>query len=58
MLHGKEDHILDIQKIKYKAEQNYFRSKYKYSKYITKSMNKSELWKEQTGWRLGNAFNK
>ena len=26
-------------------------------KSVTKDMSKAELWKEQTGWRLGNAFN-
>ena len=37
--------------------QNYFSSKYKRSKSVTKGMNKFEFRKEQTGCRLGNAFN-
>ena len=37
--------------------QNYIRSKYKHSKSITKGISKSELWIEQTGWRLESAFN-
>ena len=36
--------------------QNYLQSKDKHSKSIKKDASKSELWKEQTGWRLGNAF--
>ena len=54
----KTHHIIEIQKLKYKTGQyfiqNYLRSKYKHSKSITKGMSKSELWKEQTGWKLGN----
>ena len=37
--------------------QNYLLSKYKHSKSIIKGISKSELWKEQTGWRLGTTFN-
>ena len=33
-----------------------FDPKNKHSKSITKGMTKSELWKEQTGWKYGNAF--
>ena len=36
---------------------NYLQSKHEHSKSSTKVMNKSELFKEQTRWRLGNKFN-
>ena len=53
--HKKEHHIIEIQKSKCKTGQyfiqNYLRSKYEHSKSIVKG--KFELWKKQTGWRLG-----
>ena len=36
---------------------NFLWSKYKHSKSIIKGLIKSKLWKEQTGWKLGTAFN-
>ena len=55
----KQQHIIEIQKLKYEIEQYYLKYKHKHSMSITKDMSKSVLWKEQTGWILlcvANAF--
>ena len=49
-----------MKEIKYKTEQyfiqKYFQSKCKHLKSIAKDISKSVLWKERTGWKLGNSF--